>query len=87
VQRPTVPPEATRQLELMKVVDFDKEPQSRSVGAVFGLLSLPIFAVVFFLLYRLVARTQPTAAVLILVAGLGFLGYLVWTFLRSRGAR
>jgi hypothetical protein len=87
VERPDVPPDATKQLELMKVVSFDKAPKSRSVGAVFGLLSLPVFAVIFFLLYALVARTSPATAVLIVIAGLGFLGYLAWSFFRSRSAR
>ncbi|MGH9366933.1 MAG: hypothetical protein ACRD3M_04580 [Thermoanaerobaculia bacterium] len=84
VERPAVPPEATKQLEMMKVVSFDKEPRPRAAGAVFGLLSLPVFAVVFYLLYGLVARTSPATAVLIVIGGLGFLGYLVWTFFRSR---
>jgi len=84
VERPAVPPEATRQLEMMKVVSFEKEPRSRSFGAVLGLLSLPFFAVIFYLLYGMVARTSPASAVLVVVAGLGFVGYLAWTFFRSR---
>lgn len=84
VERPTVPPEATKQLEMMKVVSFDKAPRSRPLGAVFGLLSLPVFAVIFYLLYGMVARTSSASAVLVVIAGLGFLGYLGWTFFRSR---
>ncbi len=84
VERPAVPPEATKQLQLMKVVSFDKEPKSRSAGAVFGLLSLPVFAVIFYLLYGMVARSSPVSAALVVVAGLGFLGYLCWSFFRSR---
>jgi hypothetical protein len=84
VERPSVPPEATKQLEMMKVVSFDKGPKARSFSAVFGLLSLPVFAIIFYLLYGLVARTSPPTAVLIVIAGLGFLGYLVWSFFKSR---
>jgi hypothetical protein len=84
IERPGVPPEASRQLEMMKVVDFSKEPKTRSVGAALGLLSLPVFAVIFYLLYGLVSRTSPASAVLIVLAGLGFLGYLGWTFFRRR---
>ncbi|HTO88349.1 MAG TPA: hypothetical protein VMR54_12580 [Thermoanaerobaculia bacterium] len=87
VERPGVPPEATKQLELMKVVAFDKDPKTRSVGAILGLLSLPVFAVIFYLLYGLVARTSPAAAALIVIAGLGFLGYLGWSFFRSRNGK
>jgi len=68
VERPTIPPEATKQLEMMKVVSFDKEPKSRSLTTVFGLLSLPVFAVIFYLLYGMVARTSSASAVLVVVA-------------------
>jgi len=84
IDRPPVPADATRQLELMKVVSFEKEPRSRSVGLAMGLLSLPVFAVIFYLLYSLVSRTSPAAAVLIAIAGLGFLGYLGWSFFRAK---
>jgi hypothetical protein len=84
IERPSVPPEATKQLEMMKVVGFDRPAKSRSYGAVFGLLSLPVFAVIFYLLYGLVSRTSPASAVLIVLAGAGFLGYLGWTFFRAR---
>jgi hypothetical protein len=84
VERPEVPPEATRQLEMMKVVSFDREPKVRSFGLVFGLLSLPVFAVIFYLLYGLVARASPATAGLVVAAGLGFLGFLAWSFFRSR---
>lgn len=84
VERPDVPPEATRQLEMMKVVSFDKAPKARTVGVWFGLLSLPIFAAIFYLLYGLVSRASPTAGGLVVAAGLGFLAFLAWTFLRSR---
>ena len=82
IERPGVPPEATKQLELMKVVSFEKEPKRRPVGAVLGLLSLPVFAVIFYLLHGLIARTSSAGAALVVVAGLGFLGYLLWSFFR-----
>jgi len=84
VERPAVPPEATRQLEMMKVVSFEGKPKTRSLGIVFGLLSLPIFVVIFYLLYGLVARASPATAGLVVVAGLGFLAFLGWSFFRSR---
>jgi len=87
IDRPDVPPEATKQLEMLKVVPFDKGPKGRSFSAIFGLLSLPVFAVIFYLLYGLVARTSPATAVLVVLAGLAFLGYLVWSFLRAKPSR
>ena len=84
IERPAVPPDATRQLEMMKVIGFDKEPKARPSGTLFGLLSLPVFAVIFYMLYRLVARTSAASATLIVLAGLGFIGYLAWSFFRAR---
>ncbi len=84
VERPEVPPEATRQLEMMKVVSFERKPKAHSLGLIFGLLSLPIFAVIFYLLYGLVARSSPATAGLVLAAGLAFLAFLAWSFFRSR---
>jgi hypothetical protein len=87
IERPDVPPEASKQLEMLKVVPFDQGPKGRSFSAIFGLLSLPVFAVIFYLLYGLVARTSPATAVLVVLAGLAFLGYLAWSFLRARPSR
>ncbi|HEY7113198.1 MAG TPA: hypothetical protein VIA45_09740 [Thermoanaerobaculia bacterium] len=87
IDRPGVPPEASKQLEMLKVVPFEKSPRSRSFSAIFALLSLPVFAVIFYLLYGLVARTSPASAVLIVLAGLAFLGYLAWSFLRAKPSR
>ncbi len=84
IERPGVPPEASKQLEMMKVVGFDKPAKGRSFGAFFGLLSLPVFGVIFYLLYGLVSRTSPGGAALIVLAGLTFLGYLAWSFFRAR---
>jgi len=84
IDRPDVPPEASRQLEMMKVVGFDKPAKSRSVATILGILSLPVFALLFYLLYGLVSRASPASAVLIVLAGFGFLGYLGWTFFRTR---
>ncbi len=77
IDRPRLPPEATRQLEMMKVVSFDKK-RPRSVLQVVTLLSLPVFAAVFYLSYLLLQRYIPGFAMLVLVAGAGVLAYLVW---------
>ena len=88
IDRPDVPPEATQAAR-------DDEGRSLRQGAegaarsapIFGLLSLPVFAVIFYLLYGLVARTSPATAVLVVLAGLAFLGYLAWSFLRAKPSR
>jgi hypothetical protein len=83
VERPVLPPDAARQLEMMKVLPMERP--RRSPGALFGLLALPIFAVVFYLLYRILARYSPSSAVLIAVAGAGFLAYIAWSLFKRSG--
>lgn len=80
VERPNLPPEAARQLEIMKVLPTERP--KRSPGAIFGLLSIPIFAVVFYLLYRLIEHWSKSSAVLIVLAGVGGLAYLGWSLFR-----
>lgn len=82
IDRPGLPPEATRQLEMMKVVSFDKK-RPRSLLQVVTLLSLPVFAAVFYLSYLLLQRYIPGFATLVLVAGAGVLAYLVWVLAKA----
>ncbi len=84
VDRPGIPPEAARQLEMMKVVPLDKSVRPRSIAAVVLLLSIPLFGIVFYLLYSLVKRFSPPTAILVLLAGIFLLGYLGWTAFRAR---
>jgi len=84
IERPEIPPDAARKLEMMKVVPLDGGPKARSLPALVGLLSLPIFAVLFYLVSSLLRRYSPAASALVLVAGAGFLGYLVWILRRAR---
>ena len=83
IERPGIPPEASRQLEMMKIVPLERPGSRRSLAIGAGLLSLPVFGAVFYLLYRLVARASSSTAVLILIAGLGFLGYLAYSVFRT----
>ncbi len=83
VERPGLPPEAARQIELMKVAPFGAERRPRPLLAAASLLSLPVFAGIFYLLYALVARYSPSSATLVLVAGAGFLIYRVWTVFKA----
>ena len=84
IERPDVPPEASKQLEMMKVVGFDRDAKSRPAGTWLALLSLPVFAVIFYLMYAVVSRRSPGTAVLVLLAGVVFVGYLGWSFFRGR---
>ena len=83
VERPAITPEAARQLEMLKVVRPDAAKKPRSLLLVVGLLSVPIFAVLFYLLFALVRRYSAASAPFILLAGVGFLVYLVWTLKKA----
>ena len=84
VERPALPTDLSKKLELMKVVPIEAGRKSRSVVTVIGLLSLPIFAAIFYLLYTMVRRMSPGTSLVVLLAGAGFIGYLAWIFARAR---
>ncbi len=85
VERPAIPPDAARQLELMKVIPMEKDAKPRSVLRLLTLISLPVFAVLFYLLYQILRRYSPAFSVLVLVGGAGFLAYLAWSFAQASG--
>jgi hypothetical protein len=85
IDRPNIPADAARQLELMKVVPQERDTSSRSVGKILALASLPIFGGIIFLLYRILLRYGSGFAILAVLVGAVFLGYLVWSAFRSSG--
>jgi hypothetical protein len=84
VERPALPTDLSKKLELMKVVPIEAGRKSRSLVTVIGLLSLPIFAAIFYLLYTMVRRMSPGTSLVVLLAGAGFVAYLAWIFARAR---
>ena len=86
IDRPALPPDAARQLELLKVVPMEQPRRSRSLLAVVSLVSIPVFAGIFYLLYRVLARYSSALSGFVLFAGAAFLLYLGYSALRS-GAR
>ncbi len=80
VERPALPPDASRKLEMMKVVPAGERKKSRSVVAVAGVLSVPLFVAIFYLLYTMVRQLSPSTSLLVLVGGAGFVAYLAWIF-------
>ncbi len=87
IERPAISPEAARQLELMKVIPMEKDQKPRSALRLLTLVSLPVFAAVFYLLFLILRRYSPAFGVLVLVGGAGFLAYLVWSFAQTSGKR
>ena len=84
VERPALPTDLSKKLELMKVVPIEARRKSRSLVTIVGLLSLPIFAAIFYLLYTMVRRISPGTSLVVLLAGAGFVAYLAWIFARAR---
>jgi hypothetical protein len=84
VERPALPADVSRKLEMMKVVpDTGKKP-ARNFVAIAGVISIPIFGAIFYLTYTLLKQLSPTTSFLILVAGAGVIGYLAYTFFKAR---
>ena len=84
VDRPAIPPDAARKLEMMKIVPLEGAARARALPAWIGLLSLPVFAVLFYMLYRLVRQYMPGASGIVLAVEAGILGYLAFAFYRAR---
>lgn len=84
VERPGLPADMTRKLEMMKVVPSDRPNRSKNLVTIAGIISIPIFGAIFYLAYTMLKRLSPVAGLLILVAGLGVIGYLVWIFRKAQ---
>ena len=84
VERPALPPDVTKKLQLMKVVPAQARRQSTRVLAIAALVSIPIFAVIFFMTYRMVQRFSPVAGLAVIVGGVGAIGYLAYIFNKAR---
>jgi hypothetical protein len=91
VERPAIPSDAAKQLELMKFFPGDAKATGRARPALIlaGAISVVAFAVVFVLLFLIIRRSAPSFSAIVFVFGGGFLGYLGWVFLRAyrRGTR
>jgi hypothetical protein len=83
VERPALPTDLSKKLEMMKVVPIDTKRKSRSLLTVIGFVSVPIFGVIFYLLYTLISRLSALAGILVLVGGAGFVAYLIWILVRA----
>jgi hypothetical protein len=91
VERPGIPTDAAKQLELMKFLPGGPKTATRSRPALLlaGAISIIAFSVVFVLLFLVLRRSMPSGAGIVLFIGVGFLAYLAWVFLRAsrRGVR
>jgi len=83
VERPAIPPDAARQLEMMKVLPWESRRKPRRVYLFAAGFSLAAFAVIFSLLYALLRRYMPSFGMLVLTVGAAFVGYLGWVFWKA----
>jgi hypothetical protein len=84
VERPALPAEVSKKLEMMKVVPSQAPRKSRSFMAIAGLVSIPIFGAIFYLTYTMLRQLSPTSSLLVLVGGIGVVAYLAWIFNKAR---
>ena len=82
IDRPGLPADASKQLELMKVLPDERLRQPRSLVLALAGFSIPVFGVIFYLAYSILKRYSPTAGVAIVAGGILVIGYLVWNALR-----
>ena len=80
VERPAIPPEAARQLEMMKIVPMEQDTKAPSVVRGLALLSIPVVAVLFYMLWSVSGKFFSGWLVAIVAAGV--IGYLAWTLFR-----
>lgn len=83
VDRPALPTDVSKKLELMKVVPIESRRRSSSLVTIVGILSVPIFGAIFYLLYTMVRHLSPGTGMLVLTGGAGFVAYLVWIFAKA----
>ncbi len=84
IERPAIPQDAARQLELLKVLPWEakKKPPGRALVFAAG-LSVAAFAGIFVLLFLLLRRQMPSLAAPVVLVGIVLIGYLVWIFSRA----
>jgi hypothetical protein len=85
VERPPVPPEAARQLEMLKYVEIGATGKpNRRIGLFLVGLALPVLFGLFYMLYRVLTRWLPSSAGFIVGAiGLLVLGAVGWAVARA----
>ena len=83
-ERPALPADVSKKLEMMKVVPAQAPRKSRNLMALAGIIAIPIFGAIFYLTYSMLRSLSPTSSFLILVAGIGVVAYLVWIFSKAR---
>ena len=86
VERPAIPIDAARQLEVMKVLPWEAKKKKTHPALLFAAgFSFAAFAAIFVMLFLMMRKSMPSIGFLVIVVGAIFLGYLVMAFRRAYG--
>lgn len=88
VERPQVPSDAAKQLEMLKYVEIGAaaRPHNRRIGLFLVGLALPVLFGLFYMLYRVLSHWLPSSAGFLVGAiGLVVLGVVGWAVARASG--
>jgi hypothetical protein len=83
IERPAIPIDAARQLELMKVLPWEAKKKPKPALLFIAGLSFAAFVTIFVLLYRIANRYMHSFSFFVLIIGAIFVGYLTWAFARA----
>jgi len=85
IERPAIPSDAARQLELLKVLPWETTAKRPGRALLFAAgFSVAAFTGIFVLLFLMLRRQMPYLAAPVLLVGVVFIAYLVWIFRRAQ---
>ena len=85
IERPAIPSDAARQLELLKVLPWEAKKKRPGRALLFAAgFSVAAFTGIFVLLFLMLRRQMPYLAAPVVLVGIVFIAYLVWIFTRAR---
>lgn len=84
VERPALPADLAKKVEMLRIQPSEAPRQARSVTAILGGFAVPVFAALFYLLFLMIKRMSMFAGVIVIIAGVGVIGYLITLIVNSR---
>lgn len=84
VDRPALPTDLSKKLEMMRVVNTEAPRKTRVAWAVAAGVAFPLLIAIFYMAYKLLRQLSPVSSALVVIVGMGGVGYLVVAFLKSR---
>jgi hypothetical protein len=86
VERPPLPTDLSKKIEMMRIVNAEKAAprKARVAWAVAAGVAFPLLIGIFYMAYSLLRQLSPISSALVIIVGMGGLGYLVVSFLKSR---